>query len=255
MDRTCDLCGKAFKYPSHLKKHKGRKTPCDQSFDCDTCNKSYNSRQGLWKHKKNCVSAEFPGEGKIVQTKKIVNNGHIEVLNVDNSTSIDNSVNNNVNVININCFSQEDCSHITPERIHDIMNKSGGSPEAMLSWIMRDIFQHPTNRNAYSEDGKIAMVLERGSEGPKWSEVPPDVLYPPMIEKASDTFFVHSPDVPCLKDSSPLIIDKVAKFCEELDKMCPKGDGPNAHLVRTSKNMGQIILTVNCRDLKKEGLI
>ncbi len=48
-DRSCDRCGKEFQFPSHLKVHQQRKTPCDLKVDpdvtakyaCQHCNRSF----------------------------------------------------------------------------------------------------------------------------------------------------------------------------------------------------------------------
>jgi hypothetical protein len=63
-DRYCYNCGKTFKYPALLERHKRRKTPCiiqDVPHDdiepnrCRFCNKAYKQKYNLTKHYKTCV--------------------------------------------------------------------------------------------------------------------------------------------------------------------------------------------------------
>ena len=74
-DRTCEKCGKKFKYPSALKVHLQRVTPCspivDQSdltfqerqkpFSCKFCGRRYQLEQSMWRHmRQRCQIATSP---------------------------------------------------------------------------------------------------------------------------------------------------------------------------------------------------
>lgn len=56
-DRVCAKCGKKFQYPSTLKAHQQRKTPCQPKIDnpvgkyvCKHCGRSFAFESGLYKH-------------------------------------------------------------------------------------------------------------------------------------------------------------------------------------------------------------
>jgi hypothetical protein len=56
-DRACQSCGKHFKYPSQLERHKNGQNQCKpriKNFLCQHCNKSYSSNSNLHKHIKKC---------------------------------------------------------------------------------------------------------------------------------------------------------------------------------------------------------
>lgn len=56
-DRTCDKCGKEFQFPSNLKIHQQRKTPCQPNADtpdgkhiCAHCGRGFAYKSGLYRH-------------------------------------------------------------------------------------------------------------------------------------------------------------------------------------------------------------
>jgi hypothetical protein len=57
-DRTCDKCGTTFRYPSQLKPHQQRKTPCQAKIEtpanaraiCRHCNRGFNSNDSMNRH-------------------------------------------------------------------------------------------------------------------------------------------------------------------------------------------------------------
>jgi hypothetical protein len=74
-DRTCYKCGQVFRYPSHLKRHVQRKTPCDRvvratdltsedlakPFICPHCRRHFGHQSNLSHHiRHSCKASEVP---------------------------------------------------------------------------------------------------------------------------------------------------------------------------------------------------
>ena len=90
----CELCDYICYKQSEINKHNitnkhiantiGDKEISNKTFTCGFCNKVYNSRNGLWKHKKNCnEKKEVLPENVVVQDSS--NNDIIQVLLKENS--------------------------------------------------------------------------------------------------------------------------------------------------------------------------
>ena len=129
----CEFCdyktSKKSSYDSHISslKHQksilGDKNSCEQKkilptglmVSCPTCSKQYYSRNGLWKHRKQCVATEPP----VVDTE--INKNIIDMLLKQNSELMDlikkgtmNISNNTINhsnnkTFNLNVFLNETC--------------------------------------------------------------------------------------------------------------------------------------------------
>ena len=92
----CDLCDKNFTSKFNLDRHKNNKKPCNaikESYNCEICKSNFDYKAHLDIHNK---------------TKKhIANyNVHIENLNFNNNTIIENQYNLNINQTIINGFSE-----------------------------------------------------------------------------------------------------------------------------------------------------
>lgn len=65
-DTTCSDCGKEFKYPVDLKKHKNKKHPCQGGkFPCSKCNKCFQYQSGRSRHEKTCT-------GRVLTTQQVL---------------------------------------------------------------------------------------------------------------------------------------------------------------------------------------
>lgn len=75
-DRTCARCGKQFRYPSDLRRHRERKTPCapvvpDPNTDeedesghrCDYCNRRFTTATSMYRHRKHYCALAKGGIG------------------------------------------------------------------------------------------------------------------------------------------------------------------------------------------------
>ncbi len=81
-DRSCGKCGKKFQYPSLLKAHQQRKTPCDTKvepdstkFMCQYCNRGFTTAVARWRHiRDNCKLAtpEVPDRAEVADPPKDV---------------------------------------------------------------------------------------------------------------------------------------------------------------------------------------
>jgi len=168
-DRSCEKCGKEFKYPSYLREHQRRKTPCakivarptekGKGVICEYCNRAYTTERSLSRHVKEACriapNARNGEEGLKVlynhvketqDTSAIVKRLEegVEELRARlaaagqqraevNAERIEGGVQITHNHIELNIFGGEDVSHLTQDRVRELLDEAqeGGRSEAI----------------------------------------------------------------------------------------------------------------------------
>jgi hypothetical protein len=151
-------------YNSHLesKKHKNR-ISIDNSVlhICINCKKNFSHSSSLYRHRAKCKEKETPELNLENEIKKL--RKEIELLKIEkNATKIENQINNNNNnnietqnnIININCFGNENMDYITDKVILHCMSKIYGSIPLLIEKIHFDP-EHPENHNVQIPNKKL----------------------------------------------------------------------------------------------------
>lgn len=117
--KTCNMCGKIFTRPSHLKHHKEKKKPCVAELKkCEYCDKTFSRKSAITRHLKDnvCKKENEPVymnrinnlEMELFNQKKIIDEKLKEIedkkiVNITNNKTNNNNINNNGdNVNNLN---------------------------------------------------------------------------------------------------------------------------------------------------------
>ena len=134
----CNICDystcKKSSYDNHLLSAKHKKSIigdvlvtklCPEKYRCEKCNKNYDSRNGLWKHSKNCFNEIIPPSNEVCELKeimkylmkensemktimlKVIENGTTNNTNNINNTT--NNTNSHNKAFNLNFFLNETC--------------------------------------------------------------------------------------------------------------------------------------------------
>jgi len=158
------FCGfnKIQHYDSHIesKKHKNRVSTENTKFHiCSICQKNFSYLSGLSRHRVKCKTPlKVDLETEIKELRK-----EIELLktekNTKNITNIEkqnNTINNieTQNIININCFGNENMDYITDKVILHCMSKIYGSIPLLIEKIHFDP-EHPENNNIQIPNKKL----------------------------------------------------------------------------------------------------
>lgn len=165
----CKDCHTNFKrklnYETHLisTKHKNRvSNKKKELFVCLFCNKSFSHCSSLSRHKTKCIQVKtdidtLQKENEELR-KKIENleKGKINTTNIENQTN---------NIININCFGNENMDYITDKVILHCMSKIYGSIPLLIEKIHFDP-EHPENHNIQIPNKKLphAKIMNKKRE-------------------------------------------------------------------------------------------
>ena len=152
-------------YNSHLesKKHKNRISKEATLHLCSGCQKNFSHLSSLCRHRVKCKKVnEIPKvdlETEIQELRKKIEdlekskNSNTNIEN-QNNTNIKNQNNTTNNIININCFGNENMDYITDKVILHCMNKIYGSIPLLIEKIHFDP-EHPENHNIQIPNKKL----------------------------------------------------------------------------------------------------
>jgi hypothetical protein len=185
----CERCGYISEFKSSLKNHLTRKNECkckinnisreelleklsekleikkEKKYNCKKCDKELSSRQNKWKHEKICKVIEkkniyslndndlrdlvlkLSEELEIMKEKE--NDKNNIIINIDNSTTNNNSI-NNINIIleNLRPFGKENYDYIDIEAIKKIIKPARNLLYKFIKMIHFNI-NHPENWNYF----------------------------------------------------------------------------------------------------------
>lgn len=205
---TCDMLFKSNKcYQQHLKckRHTERITKPSpvRKYECMVCGKKFPYRQSLHTHKASCVKAEVqpstnPNQNNITSVHEIVQemkhafekerqemklafeesmkeqiNKILEKHAGGGTTNTNNNTNNietqNINIININAFGNENTDYIDDKAILDCIGRVYRSIPSLLEKIHFDP-KHPENHNIKITNKKLPYASVMGNNK-KWKTV------------------------------------------------------------------------------------
>jgi len=131
-------------------------------YFCENCSKKYKSRNGLWKHSKNCKKTNVAAKSNPQTIIQHITNNQI--------------INNNSNYINVNLFLNEHCKNaMNLEDFVKSLNLSlkdldyttkNGYVEGMTSILTKSLGDlSPTDRPIHSTDEKRLKFMVKNEEG------------------------------------------------------------------------------------------
>lgn len=143
-----------YEYHINTKKHKNRLSKNENLHSCSKCNKSFSHSSSLSRHRLTCkyqsVQPPILAELDTLQKENDELRKEIEQLkNGQKNITNNNTTNNNIdtqNIININCFRNENMDYITDKVILQCISKVYGSIPMILERIHFDP-EHPENNN------------------------------------------------------------------------------------------------------------
>lgn len=159
-DRTCEKCLRVFQFPSQLRRHEGRKTPCrtivasaelpipeqTKPYGCRFCGHRFAQHPSMYRHIKNsCKVAGSPegmqklfdhthkkqleAEAQLAELQRQILAGTAAATQLPAACQQNISTNqmvinqHTVNNISFNVFGNEDCSHIDKVRIKRLLDE------------------------------------------------------------------------------------------------------------------------------------
>ena len=208
----CKDCYCGFKqlhhYNYHLesKKHKIRISTENKDLHiCTTCQKGFSYLSGLYRHRAKCkenqvkdppkldLETEFQKLQKkieVLEKNAIANNTtKIENQNIKTQNNTINNIKNQKNNIIINCFGNENLTHLTDKVIISCMNQIYGSIPLLIEKIHFDP-EHPENHNVKITNTKLphAKIMNSKKE---WQVVNKKDTIHSMVENGYNMLDEH----------------------------------------------------------------
>lgn len=212
----CPRCGKDFVYPSRLKKHLARATPCfppdeepveqKRIHQCKDCLKTFAHRQGLSYHRHNTCShraaiaeptelellkAQLEAQALKLKQLEIASSQHqsstLTSTNTNSHNTLQSEVVNGPKII-INSFGEEDFSNMIQE-VGDMLDSlPAGTPgHGVISGALGLMYsnskrpQNKTVRITNKRDNTPSIKV-----GDQWEKKSESFLYPLMVKAACE---------------------------------------------------------------------
>jgi hypothetical protein len=225
----CGVCGKGFKYPCHLKRHKERKKTCKPNVvakerqttpnTCHTCGKTFKGRQGLHQHKLRCKNQEAEDvdvegiTGLETKVEKMIAELSKLCIAIGRPVAPPQTVTNQqiiaghlhtapVYNLHINVFGREDTSHIGPSKIQALLDDvlettddpASGAQQALVkaTMLICSDAEHMANVTCYVPNKKEDNVRVKTESG-RWELHPSSTIVPPLITMATNLLFQNQP--------------------------------------------------------------
>jgi len=155
-------CGfnKLHHYNFHLdsNKHKNRISKDNTNFHiCSICQKNFSHSSSLYRHRTKCKKMEVKETPTIDTLQKENEKLRKKIEDLENNEKNVNNTTNNIetqNIININCFGNENMEYITDKVILHCMSKIYGSIPLLIEKIHFDP-EHPENHNVQIPNKKL----------------------------------------------------------------------------------------------------
>lgn len=161
----CHNCGHIFDRKSNLDNHLARKKACNKQsgsktnkkvFDptCKGCGRTFSRRDSLKRHMNNC-KGNNKKTNQNVKGKKIINGNKNKQIKIkaDNSSTVNNILDNHINVVNLYVFGKDGIKNLTSEELFKMLRSNNNCYESLISMVNFNP-DKPQHHNVYYPDMK-----------------------------------------------------------------------------------------------------